>query len=107
MNKFSRTLLKLLFVVAAGYAMYKELQIVAVAAMIGVLLTFGWRQVKALRDAVLPVLESTRKAKLQSFELELHDRSSKLAEALQGQPSWVRFVLSDLKPNHVGVLFSL
>lgn len=107
MPKISRNLLKVLFVAAAFFAIYKELQAVAIAAFVGTLLTFGWRQVKFIRDAIVPIVAATRRAKVSGFEIELHDPSSALSKALVTQPSWVRFVLSEIQPSTLGVLFLL
>jgi hypothetical protein len=107
MPKFSHNVLKLLFVAATCYAMYKELQAVAIAAMVGVLLTFGWRQIKLLRDALIPMVASAKRAKISGFEVELRDPTSEISKVLTTQPSWVRYVLSELQPKNLGVLFLL
>jgi hypothetical protein len=104
MHPFNRIVLQAVFVAAAAYAMFKELQIVAVAALVGVLFIFCWMQVRIVRDALLPLAARTTKAKLQNFEVEISGKNVFLEALLSDQPPWLRSILNGLEPNHIGLL---
>ncbi|MCK9386427.1 MAG: hypothetical protein M0Q15_17595 [Nevskia sp.] len=94
-------------IATCGYAAYRGLQWLAMAALFGALCVLYKQWLSRAFATALDLLKNTTEAKLGALEIRTEKRITELAIRLDRTPVWVNAVLSQLSSEEVGLLLSV
>jgi len=90
-----------------GVAIWREMQILAIVALVASLVVIYKRQAKLLFDEGLTLLSRTKTAKFGNIEVQVNDKTVNISERFEQQAMHFRILLDGLDGDHLGWLLTV